>query len=328
MYTYYATKKIAICYNFKKLIYKIILYSKINLTNIMCDTESFENPIHPVISTNLEMDETSCKKSRKGRGKGKGKPDNITEDFNIHPCKPEPNPKQKAEPKQKPSLIKFYDENTSLFEISTDEVGRGPLFGRVYAAAVILPKDDSFQHFMMKDSKKFTSDKKIQEASDYIKNNAIAWSIHFEDEKTIDNINILQASQQAMHKCIREIMQKMTKKCEENDEMKPQFKILVDGNYFNPVVLFNKQTQKLEPVDHICIQGGDNKYSSIAAASILAKVERDDYIKELCIQYPYLSERYSIHSNKGYGAKVHIDGIKQHGITEWHRKTFGICSTF
>jgi len=295
----------------------------------MGDTKSFENPIDSIILSNSEINETFGKKSRKGRGTEKGKTNNKSEDSNVQLCKQEPKPKPKPKPKSipKPSLMKFYDENTNILEISTDEVGRGPLFGRVYAAAVILPKNDSFQHFMMKDSKKFTSDKKIQEVSDYIKNNAIAWSIHFEDEKTIDNINILQASQQAMHKCIREIMQKMTKKCEENDEMKPQFKILVDGNYFNPVILFNKQTQKLEPIDHICIQGGDNKYSSIAAASILAKVERDEYIKELCIQYPYLSERYSIHSNKGYGAKIHIEGIKQYGITEWHRKTFGICST-
>lgn len=303
-----------------------MLYLKINLTNIMGDTKSFENLINPIILSNSEIDETFNKKSKKGKGKGKEKTDNKSEDSNVQLCKQEP--KSKSKLVLKPSLMKFYDENTNSLEISTDEVGRGPLFGRVYAAAVILPKNDSFQHFMMKDSKKFTSDKKIQEVSDYIKNNAIAWSIHFEDEKTIDNINILQASQQAMHKCIREIMQKMTKKCEENDEIKPSFKILVDGNYFNPVILFNKQTQKLEPIDHICIQGGDNKYSSIAAASILAKVERDKYIKELCIQYPYLSERYSIHSNKGYGAKIHIEGIKQYGITEWHRKTFGICSSF
>ena len=76
------------------------------------------------------------------------------------------------------------------------------------------------------------------------------------------------------------------------------------------------------------IEGGDNKYTSIAAASILAKVERDKYIEELCISNPELIEYYGIDSNKGYGSKKHMDGIKQHGITKWHRKTFGICKEF
>jgi ribonuclease HII len=76
------------------------------------------------------------------------------------------------------------------------------------------------------------------------------------------------------------------------------------------------------------IEGGDNKYTSIAAASILAKVERDSYIEELCIQNPELIEHYGIDSNKGYGSKKHMDGIKQYGITKWHRKTFGICKEY
>ena len=85
----------------------------------------------------------------------------------------------------------------------------------------------------------------------------------------------------------------------------------------------------MENINFECIKGGDNKYSSIAAASIIAKVARDKYIKDLCVEYPYLIERYSLDSNKGYGSKKHIDGIKKYGITEWHRKTFGICkSTF
>ena len=76
------------------------------------------------------------------------------------------------------------------------------------------------------------------------------------------------------------------------------------------------------------IKGGDNKYASIAAASILAKVERDLYIEELCVAHPTLNERYDIASNKGYGTKPHMDGIEKYGITEWHRKTFGICKSF
>ena len=81
-------------------------------------------------------------------------------------------------------------------------------------------------------------------------------------------------------------------------------------------------------ISHTCIKGGDNEYSAIAAASILAKVERDKYIEELCNDHPYLCENYSIDTNKGYGAKKHLDGIKNHGITQWHRKSFGICKTF
>jgi ribonuclease HII len=78
----------------------------------------------------------------------------------------------------------------------------------------------------------------------------------------------------------------------------------------------------------LCVEGGDNTYTSIAAASILAKVERDNYIDELCKENPELSERYGIDSNKGYGAKKHLEGIKQHGITIWHRRTFGICKEY
>ena len=93
-----------------------------------------------------------------------------------------------------------------VIEIGVDEVGRGPMFGRVYTAAVILPKDDSFEHSKMKDSKKFHSKKKIKEVSDYIKENAIAWSIEWEDEKVIDEINIRNATHSAMHKAIKNII--------------------------------------------------------------------------------------------------------------------------
>jgi ribonuclease HII len=90
----------------------------------------------------------------------------------------------------------------------------------------------------------------------------------------------------------------------------------------------NKNTNKIESIRHTCIEGGDNKYVAIAAASILAKVERDKYIEELCLKYPELIEHYSIDNNKGYGAKKHIEGIKQYGITLWHRKSFGICKNY
>ena len=217
---------------------------------------------------------------------------------------------------------KCYDESTpTSFEIGVDEVGRGPLFGRVYAAAVILPKDDSFDHSKMKDSKKFHSKKKIQEVAEYIKENAIAWSVQYEDEKTIDAINILQASQSAMHKCIADVIKKGT------NRQPDSIKLLIDGNYFNPYTIVNS-AKRIEHLSHVCIEGGDNKYSAIAAASILAKVARDDYIEELCNEHPDLIEKYSLDSNKGYGSKKHIDGIKEHGITIWHRRSFGICKEY
>lgn len=107
-----------------------------------------------------------------------------------------------------------------------------------------------------------------------------------------------------------------------------QLQLLVDGNLFNPITEYDKINQKIVALPHICIEGGDNKYSAIAAASILAKVHRDKYIEDLCVEHPELSEKYSIDSNKGYGAKKHIDGIRQHGITQWHRKSFGICKNY
>jgi len=104
--------------------------------------------------------------------------------------------------------------------------------------------------------------------------------------------------------------------------------LLVDGNYFKPYTTLNKTKTKMETIKYQLIEGGDNKYTSIAAASILAKVERDKYIEDLCVLNPELIEHYGIDSNKGYGSKKHMDGIKQHGITKWHRKTFGICKEF
>jgi ribonuclease HII len=216
----------------------------------------------------------------------------------------------------------FYEENPFLFEIGVDEAGRGPLFGRVYAAAVILPKDSTFEHSKMKDSKKFHSKKKIVEVSEYIKQHSISWGIAFEDEKVIDEINILQATQSAMHKAIKECISKT----ELNKEGK--YQLLIDGNYFKCYSSYNKSRKIMESIPHLCIEGGDRKYTSIAAASILAKVARDAYIEELCEEDPTLSERYGIDSNKGYGAKKHRDGIKEHGITIWHRRSFGICKEY
>jgi ribonuclease HII len=219
-------------------------------------------------------------------------------------------------------LLPCFDENSNMYEIGIDEVGRGPLFGRVYTAAVVLPKDASvFDHSRMKDSKRFHSKKKITDVAEYIKTNAIAWSVSYEEAQVVDSINILQATQKAMHSSIKETISKLPSK-------DTPVQLMIDGNYFKPYSHYNKERGMFDSISHVCIEGGDNKYASIAAASILAKVERDKYIDELCEQNPTLAEHYSIDSNKGYGAKKHLDGIKEHGITIWHRRSFGICKSF
>jgi ribonuclease HII len=222
-------------------------------------------------------------------------------------------------------LKQMFDPDTTIIEIGIDEAGRGPMFGRVYAGVAVLPKDDSFDHSQMKDSKKFHSKKKIDQVAEYIKENAIAWAVEYEDEQTIDEINILQATQSAMHKGIKNVLSQLSKLTDINYD---KILLLVDGNYFKPFTILNKNKTKLETIKYQMVEGGDNKYTSIAAASILAKVERDTYIDKLCEENPELIEHYGIDSNKGYGSKKHMDGIKQHGITKWHRKTFGICKEY
>jgi len=225
---------------------------------------------------------------------------------------------------KKISLLKpYFDSNELIFELGIDEAGRGPMFGRVYAGAVVLPKGvTEFKFDDMKDSKKFHSKKKIELVAEYIKENAVAWAVEYEDETVIDEINILQATQSAMHKCIKNILKQLKNPNYEN------ILLLVDGNYFKPYSTLNNTKTKLETIKHLLVEGGDNKYCSIAAASILAKVERDKYIEELCVKNPELIEHYGIDSNKGYGSKKHMEGIKQYGITKWHRRTFGICKEY
>jgi ribonuclease HII len=208
-----------------------------------------------------------------------------------------------------------YCLDADVYEIGIDEAGRGPMFGRVYAGAVILPKSLSeFNHTWMKDSKKFHSEKKIREVAAYIKANALAWAVGWADEREIDELNIRRATHKAMHQAIQEVLLKKIDK--------KNILLLVDGNDFTPFVY---DQASATPVQHVCIEGGDNTYSCIAAASILAKVARDDYIAELCAAEPDLITRYDLLKNKGYGTKKHMDGIKQYGITQWHRNTFGIC---
>jgi ribonuclease HII len=226
------------------------------------------------------------------------------------------------------ALNKHYLEDTTILEIGVDEAGRGPLFGRVYAAAVILPKDPATEYdfSQMKDSKKFHSKKKITQVADYIKQNAVAWAVAYEDEAAIDKMNILQATQSAMHKAIKSCIEIAEKKALPGAP--PTIQLLIDGNYFNSITTYDKVRCQIKATPHVCIEGGDNKYAAIAAASILAKVSRDTYIEDLCAENPELNEKYGILSNKGYGARRHIDGIKQYGITIWHRRSFGPCKEY
>jgi ribonuclease HII len=226
------------------------------------------------------------------------------------------------------ALNKHYLEDTTILEIGVDEAGRGPLFGRVYAAAVILPKDPATEYdfSQMKDSKKFHSKKKIAHVADYIKQNAVAWAVAYEDEAAIDKMNILQATQSAMHKAIKSCIEIAEKKA--LDGAPPTIQLLIDGNYFNSITTYDKVRGQIKAMPHVCIEGGDDKYATIAAASILAKVSRDTYIEDLCSENPELNEKYGILSNKGYGAKKHMDGIRANGITIWHRRSFGPCKEY
>lgn len=210
-------------------------------------------------------------------------------------------------------LKAFYNED-DINEIGVDEVGRGPMFGRVYAAAVILPKDSSFKHELMKDSKKFSSKKKLEETAKYIRENCVKYAIGYEDESYIDKQNIKVATYAAMHKAIKNLV-----------STSKEYRILVDGNDFKPVTYMDSATEMIKEVPAVCIVGGDNIQSSIAAASILAKVERDTYICDLCAEYPKLDENYDLIKNKGYGTAKHMAGIRQYGISQWHRRSFGLC---
>jgi ribonuclease HII len=213
-------------------------------------------------------------------------------------------------------------DSTKKYEICLDEVGRGPLFGRLYTAAVVLPVD--FVGPDIKDSKKFSSKVKIRQVADYIRTNALVWHIDYQESTVIDEINILQAVYRSMHECIRAVLTKLREIDPEVDVMRDVF-VLVDGDRFKPYCTFDEDTQTLREVPHTTIEGGDAKYMGIAAASIIAKVAHDAYIHDLCTTYPELVERYHLDKNVGYGTAQHLAGIQLHGITQWHRKTYGRC---
>ena len=179
-------------------------------------------------------------------------------------------------------------------EAGCDEAGRGCLAGSVYAAAVILPED--YQNELLNDSNQLT-EKKRYELREIIERDAVAWAVGIVTPEEIDKVNILNASILAMHRALDQL------------KVRPEA-IIVDGNRFKPY-------QKLP---HTTIVKGDGKYLSIAAASILAKTYRDDYMNQLAEEYP----QYDWRSNKGYPTKKHREAIKQFGITPYHRKSYNL----
>lgn len=189
-------------------------------------------------------------------------------------------------------LSPFYQEQFT--EAGCDEAGRGCLAGPVFAAAVILSKD--FYHPLLNDSKQVTEKHRL-ELRPFIEANALAWSVAMVDNNMIDKINILKASFKAMHMAIKKL------------SVTPEF-LLIDGNRFKPY----------KKIPHACIIQGDGLYSSIAAASILAKTYRDDYMTRLHKKFP----QYAWKSNKGYGTIAHCEAIEQHGQCKYHRKTFRV----
>lgn len=179
-------------------------------------------------------------------------------------------------------------------EAGCDEAGRGCLAGSVYAAAVIFP--ENYQNEELNDSKKLT-DKRRKQLREIIQRDAVAWAVGIVTPEEIDKINILNASILAMHRALDQL------------KVRPEA-VIVDGNRFKPY----------QSLPHITIVKGDGKYLSIAAASILAKTYRDDYMDKLAEEYP----QYDWLSNKGYPTKKHREAIRQYGITPYHRKTFNM----
>jgi len=188
------------------------------------------------------------------------------------------------------SLKKFHLNN--CIEAGTDEAGRGCLSGPVVAAAVILPSN--FEHPLLNDSKQLT-EKQRAILRPIIEENALSFGVSYVFEDKIDEINILQASILAMHLSLEKLA------------VQPEH-IIVDGNKF----------KSFKEIPHTTIIKGDAKFMSIAAASILAKTHRDEYMEKIGFEYP----DFQWHKNKGYPTKQHRNAIRAFGITKYHRKTF------
>jgi ribonuclease HII len=191
-------------------------------------------------------------------------------------------------------LLPYLDKD--LIEAGCDEAGRGCLAGSVFAAAVILPAD--FQNELLNDSKKLT-EKQRYALREVIEKEAVTWAVGIVTPEEIDNINILNASILAMHRAVDQL------------KVTPEH-LLIDGNRF----------KQYKEIPHTTVVKGDGKYLSIAAASILAKTYRDDYMNRLHEEFPV----YDWNNNKGYPTKKHRAGIAQHGTTPYHRMTFNLLS--
>ncbi|WP_420552378.1 ribonuclease HII [Tenacibaculum aiptasiae] len=188
-------------------------------------------------------------------------------------------------------MLKLNYSGISL-EAGTDEAGRGCLSGPVVAAAVILP--ENFQHDLLNDSKQL-SEKKRQELRPYIEEHALAYAVSFIHHEEVDELNVLQASITGMHRSIEQL------------STQPEF-IIIDGNKFKPY----------KEVPYQTIVKGDAKFMSIAAASILAKTYRDEFMEKIHQEFP----QYNWKKNKGYPTKEHRNAIREHGATPYHRKSF------
>lgn len=184
--------------------------------------------------------------------------------------------------------------NHDLLEAGCDEAGRGCLAGSVFAAAVILPRD--YENAALNDSKKLTA-KKRYALREQIERDALAWAVGEVKPEEIDKVNILHASFLAMHRAIAQL------------QVAPEA-LIIDGNRFDPY----------PGLPHTCIVKGDGKYLSIAAASILAKTYRDDYMDALARECPY----YDWEHNKGYPTAKHYAGLEAHGPSVYHRRTFNL----
>lgn len=192
--------------------------------------------------------------------------------------------------------------NSGLIEAGCDEAGRGCLAGNVVAAAVILPTD--YVNPLLNDSKKLTA-KQRYALREQIEHEALAWAVGVATPEEIDNINILHASFLAMHRALDQL------------KLRPEA-VIVDGNHFDPYVVGKGLPDEGKILPHTCIVKGDGKYLSIAAASILAKTYRDDYMTEQALRFPF----YGWEKNKGYPTKTHYQGIEKHGLCALHRKSF------
>ena len=199
-------------------------------------------------------------------------------------------------------LKPYYYEG--MVEAGCDEAGRGCLAGSVYAAAVILPPD--YQNELLNDSKQLTERRRYQ-LREIIQRDAISWAVGIVTPEEIDHINILNASILAMHRALDQL------------SVRPEA-VIIDGNRFKPYYPPTLDGQKSKALPYTTIVKGDGKYLSIAAASILAKTYRDDYMNALAEEYP----QYDWRSNKGYPTKKHREAIKAFGITPLHRKSYNL----